>query len=206
MSPSELVTEAVVTANKVGQAKVGQEVILARGKRLYQRKRLSIHQRFMGIFYREVKTFTLTSASNLFLPTNPSMIAPILVETQIAAAGNNRYVPVKPADQGNPDSRFGWSQIHDVNGKSILFTQAGDAAGNYRLTYLGAHAVGDNEQMVLPDGYEDVLVWELAGWLRFCYEEDSRTCKVEARELENEADEILRLWTGKHPSPGLTNG
>jgi len=206
VSPAEVATEAIITANKAGQERVPIGVVTARAKRIYQHKRRSIHQRFMGVFYRTVKTFTLTSASNLYTPTSPAMVAPILVETSIATAGNSRYTPVKPADQGNPDSRFGWYVVYDATGRSILFTQQGDAAGNYRLTYLEAHAPGDTDQLVLPDGYEDVIVWELAAWLRMAYEEDYASYKREAKDLEEEADSNLRLWTGKHPSPGLTNG
>lgn len=206
MTPSELATEAAIAANKTGLDRVVSATIIARGKRLYSRKRRKIHNAFPGIFYREQKTFTLTT-TNTYLPTSPTMVVPILVERQIGvSAATPQYAPVRVFDRGNPDSYFGWTVIYDATGRLIMFTQSGQAAGTYRVTYLGAHAPADGEEMVLPEGYEDVLVMELAAWLRVCYEESPRECLAEAKMLEDEADMDLRGWHGAHPVPGLTNG
>ncbi len=205
MTPSELATEAIIAANKVGQDRVGTATIISRGKRLYARKRLSVHQRFKGVFFRTSVTFTLTT-TNLYAPTPTAMVAPILVEKAIFSGANPEYSPVRLMDKGAPDAYFGWQQIVSGGVRVIQFSQAGQAAGDYRLTYLEVHAPADGDQMVLPDGYEDVLVAELGAWLRGCYEESTRDLYEEASRLEDEADTYLRGWNGHHPIPGLTNG
>lgn len=205
MTPTELATEAAIAANKVGQDRVSTATITARGKRLYRRKRLAIHQRFPGIFYRTEATFTLTTAVNTYTPS-PAMLVPILVEVKLGTGSTALYQPVKLADRSAPDSYFGWMQQLSGSSQIIRFTQAGQAAGDYRLTYVEDHAPADGAEMVLPPAYEDVLVAELAAWLRSCYEEDAEWQRREAKELEAECDDYLRGWNGMHPRPGLTNG
>lgn len=207
LTPAELATEAQYAANKFGQDRVPVATIVARGKRLYTRKRIAIHTRFKGIFYRTSVTFTLTSASNTYTPTPLAMVAPILVERQIGTGATfQQYEPVRMMDKGFPDGCFGWAQIVVGGVKVITFSNAGQAAGNYRLTYLEEHAPADAAAMVLPDGYEDVLVAELAAWLRSCYDENANWQRDEAKALEDECDSMLRGWNGFHVLPGLTNG
>ena len=183
MTVAEFVTAVRNTTGHDSDTQVTDPMITAEGDRRYKSLRRWLSQKAPELYQTTSETTLTTGTNTISKPSDFERV--IRVEIQL--------------------SQGFWEPLAMRNALSQTQGIACDSAGTYRLTYVTKPTSGYTSFDV-PDGAEEILIHETAGWVRQRHEEDPSYHMAEARQLKLDLQRDIAMRNGAHPRSVLVSG
>lgn len=115
--------------------------------------------------------------------------------------GDN-WFPVEVSDELNP--HYGCINVREEDGV-LKLAPTSLTAGTWRIVYVPKPdgLVDDDQDVILPEGLEDILIQQAAAFIRRRHDEDPMPHTQQADTVWREQKSALRRRYGRHAQPGL---
>lgn len=163
----------------------------------YQNLRRKLVQVAPSLYSTEDESQVLvTGESELDMPLDFERL--VRLEKQVGEA----WMPVEISDELTP--HYGTLNVREEDGV-LRLAPVSQAAGTWRIIYVAKPdgLTDDDQDVILPEGLEDILIQQGAAFVRRRHDEDPSLHMQLADTVWREQKSALRRRYGKHAVPGV---